>query len=207
TLCLVVVPAGEQRKRPETHAGVFSASYRSANLLSLTRPRSRVLRSLSSSPHCIISSSMPLPILPTSDPAMAPAPPASALSNISICLDAIILHAWRDDSAFGMSAASPYYGLELQLKKDALYQLKGRFFVDMDMRDSSGSSSASYMHIDDAVRFQGPGVLRSFRTPRFWVMGEVVQIVGGEGEGWGERTWEGRPEVAHARSVAEGHGV
>ncbi|PBP27682.1 hypothetical protein BUE80_DR001300 [Diplocarpon rosae] len=72
-----------------------------------------------------------------------------------------------------------------KLKKDALYQLKGRFFVDMDARDRSGSSSASYLHIDDAVRFQGPGVLRSFRTPRFWVMGEVVQILGGKGRGGG----------------------
>ncbi|CAL3969407.1 unnamed protein product [Diplocarpon coronariae] len=136
---------------------------------------------------------------------MAPAPAAPALSSMSIWLDAIILHSWRDNSAFGMSAASPYCGMELQvccwsakaakgrsthilarypggkLKKDALYQLKGRFFVDMNGGDGDGRGGASYLHVDEAVRFQGPGVLRSFRTPQFWVVGEVVRTLGGEG--------------------------
>ncbi|KAK6581345.1 hypothetical protein PZA11_006036 [Diplocarpon coronariae] len=178
---------------------------------------------------------MPLPVLPSHphphpSPGMAPAPAAPALSSMSIWLDAIILHSWRDNSAFGMSAASPYCGMELQvccwsakaakgrsthilarypggkLKKDALYQLKGRFFVDMNGGDGDGRGGASYLHVDEAVRFQGPGVLRSFRTPQFWVVGEVVRTLGG-GDGWCARQRSGGVEVAHPRPVEEGHGV
>ncbi len=60
-----------------------------------------------------------------------------------------------------------------RLKKDALYQLRGRFFLDQ-----GGEKEKSYFHVDEAVRFQGPGVLRSFRVPRFTVVG----MLGGPGK-------------------------
>lgn len=33
----------------------------------------------------------------------------------------------------------------------------------------------SYLHIDQAIRFQGPGIIKSFRVPRFRVVGQVVK--------------------------------
>ncbi|KAH9214171.1 hypothetical protein DL95DRAFT_409692 [Leptodontidium sp. 2 PMI_412] len=116
------------------------------------------------------------------------------ISNISVGLDAIVLHSWRDNSNFGMMDPDyPYFGMELQvccwksasssnhilarytggkLKKDALYQLTGRFFVD-----TSKEGGKSYLHIDEAVRFQGPGTIRSFRKPQFLLVGEVAQVL------------------------------
>jgi len=55
------------------------------------------------------------------------------------------------------------------LKKDALYQIQGRWFVP---RTEGGES---YLHIDQAIRFQGPGIIKSFRVPRFRVVGRVVK--------------------------------
>ncbi|KAL2070087.1 hypothetical protein VTL71DRAFT_14767 [Oculimacula yallundae] len=120
------------------------------------------------------------------------------ISNLSISLDATILHSWRDNSNFGtLDPDYPYYGMELQiscwksssstspntnyilarytgckLKKDALYQLHGRFFID-----TSKEGGKSYFHIDEAIRFQGPGTLRSFRMPRFLMVGFVERVV------------------------------
>lgn len=116
------------------------------------------------------------------------------ICNVSISLDAVVLHSWRDNSNFGTSDPDyPYFGMELQvccwkttsaknhilarytggkLKKDALYQLKGRFFID-----TSKEGGKSYLHIDEAIRFQGPGTLRSYRKPQFLVVGEVVQVL------------------------------
>ncbi|PVH84192.1 hypothetical protein DL98DRAFT_512593 [Cadophora sp. DSE1049] len=118
------------------------------------------------------------------------------ISNVSVSLDAIILHSWRDNSNFGMLDPDyPYFAMELQiccwnsksastsnhilarytgakLKKDALYQLQGRFFID-----TSKEGGKSYLHIDEAIRFQGPGMIRSFRTPSFLLVGEVVRVL------------------------------
>jgi len=122
------------------------------------------------------------------------------ISNVSVSLDAIILHSWRDNSNFGMlDPDHPYFAMELQiccwntksatlsnptsnhilarytgtkLKKDALYQLQGRFFID-----TSKEGDKSYLHIDEAIRFQGPGMIRSFRTPQFLLVGEVVRVL------------------------------
>ncbi len=116
------------------------------------------------------------------------------MSNVSVGLDAIILHSWRDNSNFGtLDPDYPYYAMELQvccwksasannhilarytggkLKKDALYQLKGRFFID-----TTKEGGKSYLHIDEAIRFQGPGTLRSYRKPQFLMVGEVVQVL------------------------------
>ncbi|KAI9054570.1 hypothetical protein LZ554_001723 [Drepanopeziza brunnea f. sp. 'monogermtubi'] len=116
------------------------------------------------------------------------------ISALSIGLDAIVLHSWRDNSNFGTSDPEyPYFGMELQiccwksasptshilarytggkLKKDALYQLSGRFFID-----TSAEGGKSYLHIDEAVRFQGPGTLRSYRKPQFLLVGEVVSVL------------------------------
>ncbi|KAK0107604.1 hypothetical protein ONS96_003410 [Cadophora gregata f. sp. sojae] len=122
------------------------------------------------------------------------------ISNVSVSLDAIILHSWRDNSNFGtLDPSHPYFAMELQiccwnsksasasvstnnhilarytgakLKKDALYQLQGRFFID-----TSQEGGKSYLHIDEAIRFQGPGTIRSFRTPSFLLVGEVVRVL------------------------------
>ena len=112
------------------------------------------------------------------------------ISNISVGLDATILRGWRDSSECGTSDAKfPYFGFEIQisswpapanrilarysggkLKREALYQLKGRFFVDM-----TKEGGRSYLHIDEAVRFQGPGTIRSYKKPQFLLVGEVIQ--------------------------------
>jgi hypothetical protein len=114
------------------------------------------------------------------------------ISNLSIVLDATVLRAWRDGSEYGLSDPKfPYYAMDLmiasfpssanhvlarytggKLKKDALYQLKGRFFVD-----TSREGGRSYFHIDEAIRFQGPGTLRSYRKPRYLLAGEVIQAL------------------------------
>lgn len=116
------------------------------------------------------------------------------ICNFSVGLDAVVLHSWRDNSTFGASDPDyPYYGVELQvccwksalpssrilarhtggkLKKDALYQLQGRFFID-----TTAEGGKSYLHIDEAVRFQGPGTLRSYRKPHFVMAGEVVSVL------------------------------
>ncbi|KAH7397877.1 hypothetical protein BKA64DRAFT_51647 [Cadophora sp. MPI-SDFR-AT-0126] len=124
------------------------------------------------------------------------------ISNVSVSLDAIVLHSWRDNSNFGtLDPSWPYFAMELQiccwnsksaatavsnptsnhilarytgakLKKDALYQLQGRFFID-----TSKEGGKSYLHIDEAIRFQGPGTIRSFRTPSFLLVGEVVRVL------------------------------
>ena len=131
-------------------------------------------------------------------PALVPALSFDAegnpISNISFGLDATIIRGWRDGSECGVTDPKyPYYAFELQiagwhpssdrvlarycggkLKRNALYQLKGRFFVDM----SSSKEGKSYFHIDDAVRFQGPGVIKSFRMPQFLVVGEVMSVCG-----------------------------
>jgi hypothetical protein len=112
------------------------------------------------------------------------------ISNISVGLDATILRGWRDSSECGTSDPKfPYFGFEIQisswpasgnrilarysggkLKREALYQLKGRFFVDM-----TKEGGRSYLHIDEAVRFQGPGTIRSYKKPQFLLVGEVIQ--------------------------------
>lgn len=114
------------------------------------------------------------------------------ISNLSVVLDATVLRAWRDGSEYGLSDPKyPYYAMDLmiacfpssanhvlarytggKLKKDALYQLKGRFFVD-----TSREGGRSYFHIDEAIRFQGPGTLRSYRTPQYLLVGEVIQAL------------------------------
>lgn len=57
------------------------------------------------------------------------------------------------------------------MKKDALYQLKGRFVVD-----NSTEGGKSYLHVDEAVRFQGPGLIRSFRVPVFLLVAVVERV-------------------------------
>ncbi len=127
-------------------------------------------------------------------PAIAPVLSFSkglAISNISVGLDATILRSWRDTSEFATSDPEyPYYAMEIKissfpsyanivlarytggkLKKDALYQLTGRFFID-----TSKEGGKSYLHIDQAVRFQGPGTIRSYKKPQFLVVGELVQV-------------------------------
>ncbi|KAE8453430.1 hypothetical protein EG329_010291 [Mollisiaceae sp. DMI_Dod_QoI] len=113
------------------------------------------------------------------------------ISNVSVGLDATILHSWRDGSEYGLADPTyPYFAMEIQisgwrslqniilarytggkLKKDALYQLKGRFFID-----TSREGGKSYFHVDEAIRFQGPGTIRSFKKPQFMVVGEVMQV-------------------------------
>lgn len=44
-----------------------------------------------------------------------------------------------------------------------------------DLLDSNGNSN-SYLHIDEAVRFQGPGTIKSFRPPRFLLVAEVMEL-------------------------------
>lgn len=62
-----------------------------------------------------------------------------------------------------------------KLKKDALYQLQGRFFID-----TSREGGKSYFHVDEAIRFQGPGTIRSFKMPAFVCVAEVVKVEVGE---------------------------
>lgn len=114
------------------------------------------------------------------------------ISNLSVVLDATVLRAWRDGSQYGISDTKyPYYAMDLmiacfpssknqvlarytggKLKRDALYQLKGRFFVDTSME-----GGRAYFHIDEAIRFQGPGILRSYRKPQYLLVGEVIQVM------------------------------
>ena len=71
-----------------------------------------------------------------------------------------------------------------KLKKDALYQLRGRLFFDVDgSANGTGISEKSYLHIDEAVRFQGPGELKSFRFPMWRMEGECVDVAPGKREG------------------------
>lgn len=88
-------------------------------------------------------------------------------------------------------AKYPYYAMELmiacfphsknqvlarytggKLKKEALYQLTGRFFVD-----TSRDGGRTYFHVDEAIRFQGPGTLKSYRQPQYVLVGEVIQAM------------------------------
>jgi hypothetical protein len=120
--------------------------------------------------------------------------PSHPISHLTLTLDATILRSWHDTSPYGLSDPKyPYYALEIlissfpsphnrilarysgsRLKRDALYQLKGRFYIS-DLLDASGNSN-SYLHIDDAVRFQGPGTIKSFRKPRFVLVAEVLEL-------------------------------
>jgi hypothetical protein len=120
--------------------------------------------------------------------------PSHPISHLSLTLDATILRSWHDTSPYGLSDPKyPYYAFELlissfpssqnrvlarysggRLKREATYQLKGRFYIS-DLLDATGNS-CSYLHIDEAVRFQGPGTIRSFRVPRFVLVGEVVEM-------------------------------
>ncbi|CZT05751.1 uncharacterized protein RAG0_11733 [Rhynchosporium agropyri] len=141
---------------------------------------------------------------PTPVPILSYSTEGHPVSNMSIGLDATVLHCWRDNSNFGnLDPAYPYYGMELQiscwktpyssttslctnhilarytggkLKKDALYQFHGRFFIDHTSKDPNGENK-SYFHVDEAIRFQGPGTLRSFRMPRFLLVGVVEAVV------------------------------
>ncbi|KAN0119936.1 hypothetical protein V8E51_002144 [Hyaloscypha variabilis] len=128
--------------------------------------------------------------------------PAHPISHLTLTLDATILRSWHDTSPYGLSDPKhPYYAVELlissfpsphnrvlarysgsRLKRDALYQLKGRFYMS-DLLDSNGNSN-SYLHIDEAVRFQGPGTIKSFRPPRFVLVAEVLEVGRGREEGY-----------------------
>jgi hypothetical protein len=126
--------------------------------------------------------------------------PSHPISHLTLTLDATILRSWHDTSPYGISDPKyPYYALELlissfhstqnrilarysgsRLKRDALYQLKGRFYIS-DLLDANGNSN-SYLHIDEAVRFQGPGTIKSFRKPKFVLVAEVLELrLGREG--------------------------
>jgi hypothetical protein len=138
--------------------------------------------------------------------------PSHPISHFSLTLDATILRSWHDSSPYGLSDPKyPYYALELlissfpssqnrilarysggRLKREALYQLKGRFYIS-DLVDAVGNSN-SYLHIDEAVRFQGPGTIKSFRAPRFMLVGEVMGLGLGLGRGDGYRA-RGKVEV------------
>jgi hypothetical protein len=125
--------------------------------------------------------------------------PSQPISHLTLTLDATILRSWHDTSPFGLADPKyPYYSVELlisslpsphnrllarysgsRLKRDALYQLKGRFYIS-DALDANGNST-SYLHIDEAVRFQGPGTIKSGRAPRFVLVAEVMQLRLGRG--------------------------
>ena len=124
------------------------------------------------------------------------------ISHLTLTLDATVLRSWHDTSPYGLSDPNyPYYAFELlissfpstqnlilarysggRLKRDALYQLKGRFYMS-DLLDSNGLSN-SYLHIDEAVRFQGPGTIKSFRPPRFVMVAEVMELGMGRQQGY-----------------------
>jgi hypothetical protein len=128
---------------------------------------------------------------------------SNPISHLTLTLDATVLRSWHDSSPYGLSDPKyPYYGLELlvssfpspqnrlfarysggRLKREGTYQLKGRFYIS-DLLDATGNS-CSYLHIDEAVRFQGPGTIRSFRVPRFVLVGEVVDVGFGREDGYG----------------------
>ncbi|PMD18741.1 hypothetical protein NA56DRAFT_647631 [Hyaloscypha hepaticicola] len=136
--------------------------------------------------------------------------PSQPISHLTLTLDATILRSWHDTSPYGLADPKyPYYSVELlisslpsphnrllarysgsRLKRDALYQLKGRFYIS-DAVDANGNSS-SYLHIDEAVRFQGPGTIKSGRAPRFLLVAEVMQLRMGRGreDGYGREKGE-----------------
>ena len=109
--------------------------------------------------------------------------------NVSVAFDASVFKVWRDSTEFGVSDPKyPYWAMDLhvaswptfsstllarysggKLVKGALYQLRGRFFVT-----TSRFGQESYLHIDEAIRFQGPGTIRSIKQPSFFMVGEVL---------------------------------
>jgi hypothetical protein len=139
---------------------------------------------------------------PTPVPVLSFDHPSHPISHLTLTLDATILRSWHDTSPYGLSDPKyPYYALELlissfpsphnrilarysgsRLKRDALYQLKGRFYIS-NLLDSNGNSN-SYLHIDEAVRFQGPGTIKSFRAPRYVLVAEVMELRLGREDGY-----------------------
>lgn len=131
---------------------------------------------------------------PTLVPVLSFDHPSYPIAHLTLTLDATILRSWHDTSPYGLSDPKyPYYAVELlissfpspdnrvlarysggRLKREALYQLKGRFYISEQL-DAYGNSN-SYLHIDEAVRFQGPGTIRSFRAPRFVLVAEVLEL-------------------------------
>lgn len=111
------------------------------------------------------------------------------VSNVSVVIDASVFKIWRDGTEYGVSDPKyPYWAMDLhvaswpafsstllarytggKLVKGALYQLRGRFFVG-----TGRFGSESYLHIDEAIRFQGPGTIRSIQKPSFFMVGVVT---------------------------------
>lgn len=115
----------------------------------------------------------------------------TTISNVSVIFDASVFKVWRDSTELGvMDPKYPYWAMDLQvagwptfsstllgrycggkLVKGALYQLRGRFFLK-----TSRLGQESYLHIDEAVRFQGPGTIRSIKTPQFFMVADITSV-------------------------------
>ena len=114
----------------------------------------------------------------------------STISNVSVVFDASVFKVWRDGTELGLSAKDPYWAMDLhiagwpafsstllarfsggKLVKGALYQLRGRFFVTTSLLGQE-----SYLHIDEAIRFQGPGTIRSIKKPQFFMVADVATV-------------------------------
>lgn len=113
------------------------------------------------------------------------------ISNVSVIFDASVFKVWRDGTELGVSDPKhPYWAMDLhiagwpafsstllarysggKLVKGALYQLRGRFFVT-----TSRLGQESYLHIDEAIRFQGPGTIRSIKKPQFFMVADVTAV-------------------------------
>jgi hypothetical protein len=129
-------------------------------------------------------------------PPPAPAPVLSiekgmTISNVSVEFDASIFKIWRDGAEYANADPEyPYWAMDIhvaswpcnkttvlarysggKLQREALYQLRGRFFVD-----TSRHGGEPYLHIDEAIRYQGPGTIRSMKKPKFMMVGEVVEV-------------------------------
>lgn len=118
--------------------------------------------------------------------------PETTISNVSVVFEASVFKIWRDGNMQDiMESKYPHHwAMDLQvagwptfsstllaryvggkLVKGALYQLRGRFFVK-----TSSLGQESYLHIDEAVRFQGPGTIRSIKTPQFFMVADISSV-------------------------------
>lgn len=117
--------------------------------------------------------------------------PDATISNVSVVFEASVFKIWRDGNEHSiLDSKYPHWAMDLQvagwptfsstllarycggkLVKGALYQLRGRFFVK-----TSSLGQESYLHIDEAVRFQGPGTIRSIKTPQFFMVADISSV-------------------------------
>jgi hypothetical protein len=117
-----------------------------------------------------------------SDPFMHPVP-------LLIELHATVLHCWGDTDGYGntdsdfwtMTLHVPSWPSKSELRarirsndpldSNALYSIKGRLYID-----PGKEWTETYVRIDSAQKFQGPGMIRSDMQPTFEVVAHIRAV-------------------------------